>query len=224
MLLKCQGLCIERALDLVVEGLDIEVDAVRLALVGDFTPIFSVLTGAARVVSGVFEVEGRAGHSAVRDGDLGLVLADDWTHPRWTVLDALDRSARLAGLPKRAARSRADAVLERLELSGLAERRLTGLASAELRGVELAQAILTDPEVIAAQAPFRGLGVAARDWLWALFERAAQGRKLIVSFDGLFPQDHELISEVRARSRVSTRPSRRDGLARRALRSPELPG
>jgi ABC-type multidrug transport system ATPase subunit len=59
----------------------------------------------------------------------------------------------------------------------------------------LAQALLTDPRVIAAEAPFRALGSAASDWLWSLFKNAIEGRQLVVSFDEAVLDSRALIRE-----------------------------
>lgn len=189
MLFSCEHLRVDSNGGVLIEDLTCSVDGGRVALVGDFTPIAAALGGRARIVQGSLCVLGTDAAAAVAKGTLGLALGETRFNPSWTALDLLEKSARLSGLGKQAARARGTNVLARLGLPWLAVRVMGRLTRAEFMALELVKALLTEPGVVFVQAPLRGLTSPDADWLWPLVERAGHERRLIVSFDSALLAD-----------------------------------
>ena len=90
-------------------------------------------------------------------------------------------SARLAGFREPEARREVDQALTRFELGAYARRRLADSYVAVKRVVLLAHATLGSPSVICAETPLAELDPSARAYVDAALERAAHGRRLLVS-------------------------------------------
>ncbi|HEY3870505.1 MAG TPA: ATP-binding cassette domain-containing protein [Actinocrinis sp.] len=110
--------------------------------------------------------------------EVGAVLEATGFHPGRRGRDHLRILARGAGLPGR----RVDEVLDRVELTAAADRRVGGYSLGMRQRLGLAAALLGDPGVLVLDEPANGLdpaGMAAlRDLLRAL---AAEGRTILVS-------------------------------------------
>jgi ABC-2 type transport system ATP-binding protein len=86
--------------------------------------------------------------------------------------------AAAAGLP----RSRVEEVLDLVELSGSAKRRVKGYSLGMRQRLGLAAAILGDPEVLVLDEPANGLDPAGIRWLRDFLRSlAAEGRTILVS-------------------------------------------
>src|SRR5690606_2789560 len=183
MLLACRRLRIDLGGEPLLEDFELEADGSSIALVGDFYPLFAALRGDARVVTGTFELGGRPAREAVLAGRVGLAVSEPRPAAHWTVLDLLHKSGIVAGLAREEAQARARAVLGRLGLQGLGLRRLSSLMPVEHTAVHLALALLTEPDTLVLELPFRSRTPSEIDWLWSLVGVAADQRRLVVSFD-----------------------------------------
>lgn len=81
--------------------------------------------------------------------------------PQWHLPDALDRLARLAGVPSLERRERVNAVIERLGLGEHRSKRIKQLSKGNLQRVGLAQVLLSESDVVVLDEPTHGL-----DPLW----------------------------------------------------------
>lgn len=208
MLLRCHELRVDLAGAVLVEAFSCEADGDRVALVGDFRALFEVLSGRGQVVQGRFEVSGEEAASGVRNGLVGLVLGEARGGQKWTVLDFLTKGSLLVGLRKKAAGMHAAQVMDRLGLTAMSARRMQSLTRAEQLAVELMEALLSDPRVLFVRTPLRGLSTSESAWLWHLIERAAVGRKIVVSFDDVLLEERAVLARfdtivVAHRSRVT---------------------
>jgi ABC-2 type transport system ATP-binding protein len=109
---------------------------------------------------------------------VGAVLESSDFHPARSGRDHLRALALAAGLP----RSRVEEVLELVELSGAAGRRVRTYSLGMRQRLGLAAALLGDPELLILDEPANGLDPAGVRWLRTFLQTfAAQGRTVLVS-------------------------------------------
>ncbi len=157
----------------------------RLVLVGGWGPLFELLSGQRRLESGNVLVAGVHAASAVRSGQVGLMLADAPLPPAWTLSDALLESACLMGHASRAGRRIALDHAEALGITALLPRVVSRLAVHERRAAAVAAASLGDPLLLALERPFAGLEPSTRGYVRAVIERASRGRASLISVDAV---------------------------------------
>jgi ABC-type multidrug transport system ATPase subunit len=170
-----------------IDGLTLSANGESLGLVGAWEPLFALLAGRARLVSGSARIRGSELGRSVADGRIGLALAEVTLPEAWTALAYLEQSAELAGIARRQTRSAARRALAELELAHLESRRISTLTAAEKRALLIAHATLGAPEVLAIEAPLSGLDARSEALVSEVLGRAWQGRSLIVSVPEAVP-------------------------------------
>ncbi|NLT54412.1 MAG: ATP-binding cassette domain-containing protein [Actinomycetales bacterium] len=109
---------------------------------------------------------------------VGAVLSPDGFHRGRTGRNQLRTIALAASLPSR----RVDEVLDLVELTDAADRRVGGYSLGMRQRLGLACALLGDPPVLVADEPANGLDPEGIAWLRDLLRRVAgQGRTVLVS-------------------------------------------
>ena len=109
---------------------------------------------------------------------VGAVLEASEVHPGRSGRNHLRVQAAAAGLPA----SRGQEVLELVELSAAARRRVRGYSLGMRQRLGLATALLGDPEVLVLDEPANGLDPAGIRWLRDFLRSlAAEGRTILVS-------------------------------------------
>jgi ABC-2 type transport system ATP-binding protein len=109
---------------------------------------------------------------------VGAVLEATGFHPGRRARDHLRVLAAAGDVPV----ARVDEVLERVELTGAARRRLRGFSLGMRQRLGLAAALLGDPEVLLLDEPANGLDPAGIAWLRGLLrDLAAEGRTVVVA-------------------------------------------
>ncbi|MEP7335099.1 MAG: ABC transporter ATP-binding protein [Actinomycetota bacterium] len=109
---------------------------------------------------------------------VGAVLEASEVHPGRSGRNHLRVLAAAAGVP----RSRVEEVLDLVELSASAKRRVKGYSLGMRQRLGLATALLGDPEVLVLDEPANGLDPAGVRWLRDLLRSlAAEGRTILVS-------------------------------------------
>ncbi|MGQ0702803.1 MAG: ABC transporter ATP-binding protein [Gemmatimonadales bacterium] len=146
---------------------DFSLDITRGEVVGIAGPngagkstLISLVLGFLRPTAGQVRVNGRLPRQYVEAHGIGYLPEVFALPPRWTVGSALARFAVLGGL----GRSAPDRIEAAIELTGLAEHRrklIKQLSKGTLQRVGLAQAVLTDRELVVLDEPTHGL-----DPLW----------------------------------------------------------
>ncbi len=174
--------------------------AERMALLGDWSPLFRLLAGEAVLAAGTLTLCGCPASEGVQRGRIGLARLDPLLPNVWSAEHFLAASAELSGLNPRAARRAVSATFDKLGLGGLGARRLGHLQLGERRALLVAHALLTDPQVLCLEQPLLGLDTTAEELLLSIIERATQGRRLVVSLSdpSSSPGERELMRAASA--------------------------
>lgn len=180
-LLVAEGLRVDADGAVLLERASFATEARSLVVAGETTGLMSALAGLASIRAGRLELLGRDVAKGEHLGMVGLAPLDPPLPPRWSALEYLSWSARLAGTPKSSAGRMAGEALGTVGASSLAEARLDALGAAERRVLVLAHAIVTMPEVLIAAMPLSGLSGAAAEYVFRAFERATRDRAWIAS-------------------------------------------
>jgi ABC-2 type transport system ATP-binding protein len=125
------------------------------------TTLMSITSGTARV-AGV-DVAARPDEARTR---IGVALQEAGLDPRQTGRELLVLQARLFGLSKKSAVERATVLLELVELEEAADRRVKGYSGGMKRRLDLASALVHEPEVLFLDEPTTGLDPASRLTVW----------------------------------------------------------
>jgi ABC-2 type transport system ATP-binding protein len=130
------------------------------------TTLLSITSGTAHV----------AGIDVARDPDaarhkIGVALQEAGLDPRQTGRELLVLQGRLFGLSAREAGERAEELLVLVELTDAADRRIKGYSGGMKRRLDLASALVHEPEVLFLDEPTTGLDPASRLTVWEEVQR-----------------------------------------------------
>jgi ABC-2 type transport system ATP-binding protein len=125
------------------------------------TTLLSITAGTATV----------AGADVAREPDavrrrIGVALQEAGLDPRQTGRELLLLQARLFGLTPAAGAERTAALLELVELEDAADRRIKGYSGGMKRRLDLASALVHEPDVLFLDEPTTGLDPASRLTVW----------------------------------------------------------
>ncbi len=125
------------------------------------TTLMTLTSGTARVAGIDVTVDP---HGARRK--IGVALQEAGLDPRQTGRELLVLQARLFGLSRAAAAARAAELIELVELTDAADRRIKGYSGGMKRRLDLASALVNQPEVLFLDEPTTGLDPASRLTVW----------------------------------------------------------
>ncbi len=125
------------------------------------TTLMTLTSGTARV-AGIDVTEDP--HGARRK--IGVALQEVGLDPRQTGRELLVLQARLFGLSRSDAIERAQELLELVELTDAADRRIKGYSGGMKRRLDLASALVNQPEVLFLDEPTTGLDPVSRLTVW----------------------------------------------------------
>ncbi len=113
---------------------------------------------------------------------LGVLPHNSGLYQQLTGRENIEYYGRLHGLAEAPLATRVDALIERLDLGAIADRKAKGFSQGERTKIALARALVHDPQHLVLDEPTSGLDVMAtrhlRDWLREL---RAQGRCVLLS-------------------------------------------
>jgi len=166
---------LERAFDdmLAVGGIDLAVDEGEIF--GFLGPNGAGKTTTVRMLTTLLLPTGGratvAGHDVVAEArqvraSIGVALQEAALDPLMTGRELIRLQATLQGLPPGAGRKRADELLERVELSDAAERRVGTYSGGMQRRLDLAAALVHEPRVLFLDEPTTGLDPVSRRTIW----------------------------------------------------------
>ncbi|HEX2669235.1 MAG TPA: hypothetical protein VHM25_00105 [Polyangiaceae bacterium] len=158
-------------------------DARRVALVGDWEPLFQVLGARSEVGGGSAIILGCALEAAISRGILGFAACDPPLPGSFSVAEYLQHAARLSHGSASRASYDAKRALERYGLGELGKRKLAELALYQRRALGVALATLTEPAVACLETPLRGLDAPSADYVARLCVEAATRSRLVLSAD-----------------------------------------
>jgi ABC-2 type transport system ATP-binding protein len=179
--IKVSGLRVVRGGKVVLPGIDLKVPAGSLVgLLGPSgsgkTTLMRAIVGVQVVAGGSVEVFGRpAGDPGLRH-EVGYVTQAPSVYPDLTVAENLGYFASLLGTGV----DDVDRVLEAVDLTANAGRRVSTLSGGETSRVSLAAALLGTPRLLVLDEPTVGLDPVLRRDLWDLFTRVAAGGATIL--------------------------------------------
>jgi ABC-2 type transport system ATP-binding protein len=112
-----------------------------------------------------------AGHDVVAEArqvraSIGVALQEAALDPLMTGRELIRLQATLQGLSPAAGRERADGLLDRVGLSGAADRRVGGYSGGMKRRLDLAAALVHEPSVLFLDEPTTGLDPVSRKTIW----------------------------------------------------------
>jgi len=143
-----------------------------------------ILSTVLRADSGVARVGGidLATFELAARRELGVLPHSSGLYPQLTARENIEYYGRLHGLAPAALAARVEALIARLDLTAIADRKAKGFSQGERTKVALARALVHDPQHLLLDEPTNGLDVMAtrhlRDWLREL---RAQGRCVLLS-------------------------------------------
>ena len=122
---------------------------------------------------------------------IGYMPEERGLYPSMKVLEQLEYLARLHGLTAQEARSAARSWIERLGLGGQGQMKTEALSLGNQQRVQLAAALVHEPELLVLDEPFSGLDPVGVDAMSAvLAERAAAGVTMLFSSHQLDLVEH----------------------------------
>ncbi|HXE98875.1 MAG TPA: ATP-binding cassette domain-containing protein [Solirubrobacterales bacterium] len=156
-----------------VDGVDLEVDEGEIyAFLGPNgagkTTIVRILTTLLRPTAGSARVAGFdvADEPAKVRRAIGVALQEAALDPLMTGRELIRLQATLHGLPRDEGRRRAEALLERVDLVGAADRQIGTYSGGMRRRVDLASALVHEPRVLFLDEPTTGLDPVSRKAIW----------------------------------------------------------
>jgi ABC-2 type transport system ATP-binding protein len=172
-----------------LDGIDLDVPA--RTVFGLLGPNGAGKTTTIRVLSTILKPDtGRAevlGRDVVRDAKevrerIGLAGQYATVDTNLTGRENLRLIGRLVHLPRREIARRADALLERFELTGAADRPVRTYSGGMRRRIDLAAALVNRPPVLFLDEPTTGLDPYSRNEVWAMIgELVADGTTVVLT-------------------------------------------
>ena len=150
------------------------------------TTLLNIIGGLDRYDSGDLIINGASTKKykaedwdAYRNNSVGFIFQSYNLISHISVLDNIEMSMTLSGVPAKERRKRAEAVLEKVGLAEHAKKRPNQLSGGQMQRVAIARALVNDPDVILADEPTGALDSATSVQIMELIKEIA-GDKLVI--------------------------------------------
>lgn len=145
------------------------------------TTTMRMILGVLAPDSGTITLDGDPVNQSVLHG-FGYMPEERGLYPKMEIGDQLAYLARLHGIDKAAARRRADVLLDRLGLGARRNDKLEALSLGNQQRVQIAAALVHEPDVLILDEPFSGLDpLAVDEVVTVISEHAARGVPVLFS-------------------------------------------
>lgn len=167
----------------VLHGINFKVESGRaLGLLGrngaGKTTTIRIIMNVFNKDSGSIEIDGKP--FRVKDYKIGYLPEERGLYPKRTVMEQLVFFGCLRGMSKTAARQSAKYYLDRLEIAEYANRKLETLSKGNQQKIQLAQTLITDPDLVIFDEPFSGLDPVNAQLLKELVQECIEKGKLVI--------------------------------------------
>ena len=169
-----------------LDGVSFDVD--EGSMVGFVGPNGAGKTTAMRIALGVLEADGGEvrWQGRIVDGTarrrFGYIPEERGLYPKMRVLEQLVYLARLHGVSRAAARGRGMEILETLGVAPRAKDRVESLSLGNQQRVQLAAALVHEPDVLVLDEPFSGLDPVGADVLIEILDHERRSRGVPIVF------------------------------------------
>src|SRR5919205_3062236 len=141
-----------------------------------------------------------AGFDVVREGPkvrahIGAALQEAALDPLLTGREHLRLQATLQALPRADRRTRADELLDRVGLSGAADRKVRGYSGGMKRRLDLAMALVHSPRILFLDEPTTGLDIQSRTALWEEVSRLARDDGVTVFLTTQYLEEADVLAD-----------------------------
>lgn len=137
------------------------------------TTTMRIILGVLAANGGTITMDGRPISRAMRR-QIGYMPEERGLYPKMKIRDQLVYLAKVYGVSAKDAATRADALLEELGLASRAQDELTELSLGNQQRVQIAAALIHDPQSLVLDEPFSGLDPLAVDFLAELVRSKAR--------------------------------------------------
>lgn len=138
---------------------------------------FNMLIGALAPSSGTITIKGKLPSEASYKQRIGVVFQQSVLDDRLTVKQNLTYRTNMY---KNASFSVTDPIIERLGISSLFNQSYQSLSGGQRRRVDIARALLHQPELLLLDEPSTGLDIQTRTTIWQFLNELRQERKLTI--------------------------------------------
>ncbi|MDR0519797.1 MAG: ATP-binding cassette domain-containing protein [Clostridiales Family XIII bacterium] len=127
---------------------------------------------------------------------IGYLPEERGLYPKRIILEQMIYIGMLRGMPKRDAEARTHMLLEKLEASEYTKRRLDTLSKGNQQKIQLAIALISDPDVVILDEPFSGLDPVNARILKSIVREQVDAGKTVIFSSHQMAQVEEFCDEI----------------------------
>jgi ABC-2 type transport system ATP-binding protein len=140
------------------------------------------------------------GYDVVKEGPkvraaIGAALQEAALDPFLTGREHLNLQAALHGLPRKQRKKRGEELLERVGLEEAADRRVRGYSGGMKRRLDLALALVHEPNILFLDEPTTGLDPQSRSALWSEVSRLARDEGVTVFLTTQYLEEADVLAD-----------------------------